>query len=290
MRVATHSGPFHADEVFACALLRVFLGEDVELLRTRDPLLVAQADVAIDVGGEYDPSRRRFDHHQRSYLGSLSSAGMVLSWLEHTGKLSTHLAAQLRADWVEYIDAVDTGRRSPGGGVPCISVIVGVLAEQAHSPADFDLRFLEAVGMCEGVLRGLCAMEHRSQEASGAVARAMRQAEATGCRVLVFDRHYKWKRAYFEQGGAHHPSDYVLFPDDDGSWRLLGIPGETSGFALKRPLPAQWAGLVDDELSRAVGVADAKFCHKNRFLAVFGSEAAARAAIRRWGLDQAAPG
>jgi uncharacterized UPF0160 family protein len=286
MRAVTHSGPFHADEVFAYALLRVFLGEELELLRTRDAALIAGADVAIDVGGEYDPERRRFDHHQRAYQGPLSSAGMVLNWLEDTGKLPARLAAQLRADWVDYIDAVDNGRRSPGGGVPCISLIVAILAEQAHSPADFDARFLEAAALCEGVLRGLCTMEHRNQEASSAVAAAMRNAEATGSRVLVFDRHYKWKRAYFEQGGGHHASDYVLFPDDDGGWRLLGIPDEAGGFGLKRPLPAEWAGLVDDELSNVVGVAGAKFCHKNRFLAVFASETAARAAILKWNLDR----
>ena len=287
MRVVTHSGPFHADEVFAYALLRVFLGEELELLRTRDAALIARADIAIDVGGEYDPPRRRFDHHQRAYHGPLSSAGMVLSWLEHAGKLSVRLAAQVRADWVDYIDAVDNGRRSPGGGVPCLSLIVATLAEQAHSPADFDARFLEAAAMCEGVLRGLVAMEHRSEEASSAVLAAMRNAEATGSRVLVFDRHYKWKRAYFEHGGGHHASDYVLFPDDDGGWRLLGIPDEAGSFGLKRPLPAEWAGLVDDELASVVGVAGAKFCHKNRFLAVFASEAAASAAIRKWNLDRA---
>ena len=290
MHVVTHSGPFHADEVFAYALLRVFSGAEVSLSRTRDPALIAQADVAIDVGGEYDPARGRFDHHQRSYQGALSSAGMVLSWLEHTGKLSAHLAGQLRADWVEYIDAVDTGRRSPGGGVPCISAIVSVLAEQACSPADFDARFLDAVAMCEGVLRGLLTIDQRNREASAAVAAAMQHAEATGSRVLVFDRHYKWKRAYFEHGGAHHPSDYVLFPDEAGSFRLLGIPDAAGGMGLKRPLPAEWAGLVDDELSRAVGVEGAKFCHKNRFIAVFASEAAARAAITEWGLDSGGEG
>jgi uncharacterized UPF0160 family protein len=289
MRVATHSGPFHADEVFAYALLRVFLGEEVELLRTRDPVLLAQAGIAIDAGGEYDPPRRRFDHHQRSYHGPLSSAGMVLNWLEDAGKLPPRLAAQLREDWVDYIDAVDNGRRSPGGGVPCISAIVAAISEQAHSPADFDARFLEAAEMCEGVLRGLCTMDQRNQEARSAVAAAMRQAEATGSRVLVFERHYKWKRAYFEHGGAHHPSDYVLFPDDEGGWRLLGIPDDSGGFGLKRPLPAEWAGLVDDDLSRVVGVAGAKFCHKNRFVAVFASEQAARAAITQWGLDRGAP-
>jgi uncharacterized UPF0160 family protein len=285
-QVATHSGPFHADEVFAYALLRVFLGEELTLVRTRDLALIAQADVAIDVGGEYDPERRRFDHHQRSYDGPLSSAGMVLSWLEHSGKVPVSLAAQLRIDWVDYIDAVDNGRRSPGGGVPCISMIVAVLAEQAGSPAEFDARFLDAVAMCEGVLRGLLATENRNRVASAAVASAMREAQAAGSRVIAFDRHYKWKRAYFEHGGAHHPSDYVLFPDDDGSWRLLGIPDEAGSFGLKRPLPAEWAGLVDDELSRVVGVPGAKFCHKNRFIASFVSEAAARAAAVEWGLDR----
>lgn len=287
MRVATHSGPFHADEVFAYALLRVFLDEKLDLVRTRDLRQITEADVAIDVGGEYDAARRRFDHHQRSYQGPLSSAGMVLRWLEQTGKVSAHLAAQLRRDWVEYIDDVDCGRRSTTPGLPCISTIVAALAEQAHSPAYFDKHFLEAAALCEGVLRGLLAAEHATQEATSAVVAAMRQAQAAGSRVLVFDRHYKWKRAYFEHGGGHHPSDYVLFPDDEGGWRLLGIPDDTHGYGVKRPLPEQWAGRVDDELSQVVGVDGAKFCHKNRFLAVFASEAAARAAIRQWGLDHA---
>lgn len=285
MRVVTHSGPFHADEVFACALLRVFLGEDIELTRTRDAALISQADIAIDVGGEYDPARGRFDHHQRSYAGSLSSAGMVLHWLEGAGKLSASLAAQLRGDWVDYIDAVDTGKRSPGGGVPCISLIVAVLGEQASSSAELDARFLEAVALCEGLLRGLATREERQREASLTVSAAMQHAVQSGSRVLVFERHCKWKRAYFEQGGADHPSDYVLFPDEDGSWRLIGIPKDAASFDLKRPLPAEWAGLVDDELSRVVGVQGARFCHKNRFIAAFESEASARGAIAAWGLE-----
>ena len=114
----------------------------------------------------------------------------------------------------------------------------------------------------------------------------MRRAEAAGSRVVVFDRHHKWKRAYFEHGGAHHPSDYVLFPDEEGSWRLLGIPADDGDSRLKRPLPREWAGLVGDELSIVVGVPGAQFCHKSRFVAVFATEASARAAIARWRLDQ----
>lgn len=34
------------------------------LVRTRDPAKLANCDVIVDVGGEYDPTRHRYDHHQ----------------------------------------------------------------------------------------------------------------------------------------------------------------------------------------------------------------------------------
>ena len=55
MIVATHNGPFHADDVLAWALLRQFMEEDLELIRTRDANRLNEADIVIDVGGEYDP-------------------------------------------------------------------------------------------------------------------------------------------------------------------------------------------------------------------------------------------
>lgn len=39
--------------------------KDAEIVRTREPQLLAQCDVVVDVGGEYDPQRHRYDHHQR---------------------------------------------------------------------------------------------------------------------------------------------------------------------------------------------------------------------------------
>ncbi len=283
MLVATHSGPFHCDDVFACALLRTFLEPELRCIRTRDLQKIAAADIAIDVGGQYDPARGRFDHHQREYDGPLSSAGMVLQWLSDEGKVSAALADTLRVQWVTYIDAVDNGARQPDEDVPCLPTVIGAICEQARSPEEFDARYAEAVQMCVAMLTGLRQAEERTEAARAAVASAMAKAVADGTRVMIFDQHYKWKRAYFEQGGADHPTDYTLFPDGD-SWRILAIPPEQESFDNKRPLPAQWAGLVDEELSRVIGVEGARFCHKNRFIAVFATRAAAEAAIDKWGL------
>ncbi|KTG35833.1 hypothetical protein cypCar_00047083 [Cyprinus carpio] len=66
MKIGTHNGTFHCDEVLACFLLRQLPEyKDAEILRSRDASLLKQCDVVVDVGGEYDPSQQRYDHHQR---------------------------------------------------------------------------------------------------------------------------------------------------------------------------------------------------------------------------------
>jgi hypothetical protein len=55
------------------------------LVRTRDPSILATCDIVVDVGGEYIPSKHRYDHHQRGFnevFGhgfntKLSSAGLI---------------------------------------------------------------------------------------------------------------------------------------------------------------------------------------------------------------------
>ncbi|NWV34621.1 MYG1 protein, partial [Grantiella picta] len=107
--------------------------QDAEIVRTRDPQLLAQCDVLVDVGGEYDPRRHRYDHHQRSFrvsMGSLrpdkpwstrlSSAGLVyghfgpeilaglLGQPEDAPEVTT-LFDKLYENFVEEIDAIDNG-------------------------------------------------------------------------------------------------------------------------------------------------------------------------------------
>ena len=53
-------------------------------------------------------------------------------------------------------------------------------------------------------------------------------------------------------------------------------------------MPAEWAGLSDDALQDVVGVVGARFCHKNRFIAVFDTRAGAVEALEKWGLLSAA--
>ncbi|KAI1332650.1 putative UPF0160 protein C27H6.8 [Xylariaceae sp. FL0255] len=84
--IGTHNGHFHADEALAVHMLRRLApySNSSRLIRTRDPSLLATCHTVVDVGGEYDASRQRYDHHQRGFTTTfpgrptkLSSAGLV---------------------------------------------------------------------------------------------------------------------------------------------------------------------------------------------------------------------
>jgi len=76
----------HADESLAIFLLKLLPRYSAaELVRSRNPEDWAKATVVVDVGGEYDAEKLRFDHHQRGFTEvfgngfktKLSSAGLV---------------------------------------------------------------------------------------------------------------------------------------------------------------------------------------------------------------------
>lgn len=70
-------------KIFSAPLIRIMCIAD--LVRTRDPAVLATCSVVVDVGGIYDESKQRFDHHQRGFtevfghgfVTKLSSAGLV---------------------------------------------------------------------------------------------------------------------------------------------------------------------------------------------------------------------
>lgn len=282
--VATHDGPFHADDVMACALIRTFHDPDARVVRTRDPARIDAADLVVDVGGVYDPARGRFDHHQQSYEGPLSAAGMVLAWLADTRAIDAELAVVLRDRAMTYLDDVDNGRVAPNHAVPCFPRIVDALNQPARTHAEFDAAFAGAVGFAQAWLAGWVAEHDRVLEARAKVRAAMDAAVARGSAVIELDEYLPWKPVYFENGGEDHPTRFVLHPGTDGSWRVVAIPPRLGDFGQKVPLPEAWAGLTDGELEAVTGVPGSVFCHKNRFIAVFRSKDGALEALRRHGL------
>ncbi|XP_047510826.1 MYG1 exonuclease [Pieris napi] len=74
MKVGTHDGVFHCDEVLACYMLKLLPEySDAEIVRTRDLEKLKTCDIVVDVGAEFDHERKRYDHHQREFKETLST-------------------------------------------------------------------------------------------------------------------------------------------------------------------------------------------------------------------------
>lgn len=60
LKIGTHNGPFHCDEVLAVAMLKLLPEhEKASVVRTRDEALLAECDIVVDVGGVFDDGKKR---------------------------------------------------------------------------------------------------------------------------------------------------------------------------------------------------------------------------------------
>lgn len=79
LKIATHNDIFHADEVTAIALLKLFRDDTISVTRVRhDTKDFSSFDMVIDIGKKLD-GKKYFDHHQ--YKGGKSSAGLIWEYL-----------------------------------------------------------------------------------------------------------------------------------------------------------------------------------------------------------------
>jgi uncharacterized UPF0160 family protein len=269
--VGTHDGSFHADEVTACALLIVFgLADKDKIIRTRDLQLLTDCEYVCDVGGIYDPARKRFDHHQSEYTGDLSSAGMVLLYLKDQGIVDEAIYDFFNRSLIWGVDAHDNGRTSLEVGTCTFSHVISNFVPVAYDalPEEQTKAFFQALNFVEGHLRRLLERYRYIQSAREKVAVCMRKKE----KVLFFDEPLPWMESFFELGGEVHPALFVIMPSGD-HWKLRGIPPTLEErMKVRMPLPQEWAGLLDNDLKRVSGIAGAIFCHKGRFISVWESK------------------
>ena len=273
--MATHPGNFHADDVFAIAVIGLVADGPLEILRTRDEALHAAADVRVDVGGRSDPATGDFDHHQKGGAGErpngIRYASFGLAWRAYGERLagSADAAAAIDERLVQGVDANDTGQtitESLVAGVRPMTVS-GVIAamnpawDESLTSAEEDARFGAAVALATRILEGELAGSAAFRRAHDLVHAAIGRADDP--RIIELDRNMPWREAVVTTAPD---ALFVVYPKTDG-WGMQAVPKALGAFDNRKDLPAQWAGLTGDELAAVTGVEGAIFCHTARFYA-----------------------
>ena len=274
MQIATHPGNFHADDVFAVAVLGLVHGE-LDVIRTRDGAALAAADVRVDIGGRSDPATGDFDHHQRGGAGERANgiryASFGLVWRAFGAQLAggDHAAAAIDERLVQGVDANDTGQNLStalfaGIRPMTVSGVIGALNpawDEELSAAEEDERFAEAVARATGILERELAGARAYQRGLEIVRAAV--ARASDPRLIELDRKAPWHETVV----ATAPEAlYVIYPKSDG-WGMQAVPKTLGSFENRKDLPEPWGGHSDAELAQITGVPDAMFAHTKRFYA-----------------------
>ncbi|KAL1824001.1 hypothetical protein ACET3Z_010779 [Daucus carota] len=304
-QVGTHNGTFHCDEAVACFILRLTHNfASANIVRTRDPQVLASLDAVVDVGGVYDPSKDRFDHHQKGfsevfghagYSTKLSSAGLVYKHygLEiiakeiqlnkgHPDVFKLYLAVY--KSFIEAIDAIDNGVSQYCVDIPpnyvnntSLSSRIGRLNLDWTDP-DQSIEKENDAFQRAMVLAGNEFIESIHFHAkSWLPARsivvdclaARKNVDCSG-EIILLPRICPWKLHIFEleEEMKIDPSiKYVIYQDDrSDNWRVQAVAVSPDKYQSRKPLLSQWRGLTGEELSEVAAIPGCVFVHMSGFI------------------------
>jgi len=268
LKVVTHNGIFHADDVFSIATLKQVF-PSLQLVRTRDSDILGQADIVVDVGGQYDSDKGRFDHHQRGGAGErengipYSSFGLI--WKKYGLQIcdsQQDVADAVDAGLVSTIDAIDCGHVEGVAEGISLSQTISMFNPTWEEDDDIDKCFDEAVAFASRILERFVASAIGGVKAKEIVAKAIEKAQDP--RVIVLDKFTPWKRTVH---ALSKDALFMVYPSQTGQWRIQTVPVEPGSFENKKSLPASWGGLSENELRDLTGIDDAMFCHNGLFIA-----------------------
>ncbi|TSC68324.1 MAG: metal-dependent protein hydrolase [Parcubacteria group bacterium Gr01-1014_72] len=285
--IVTHSGNFHPDDIFAVAVLRRLYAGGANVLRSRELSVIASADFAVDVGSEYDPARRRFDHHQEGGAGvranGIPYASFGLVWKAFGSELcggDGGVAREIEERLVLPIDAHDNGitlvELTHLGVYPYLfqDIVQAFRPTWKEDPHGRDKTFFRLVDLAGEILEREIIHAASRSEGERFVREAYERAEDKRSIVLTAD--YPWE----EFLSSRLEPLFVVSPErGTENWQVNAVRTAPNSFESRQLFPVTWAGKRDHELALASGVPDALFCHNKRFFAVARSREGALALV-----------
>lgn len=273
--LVTHSGKFHADEVFATVILEKLL-EDVKVCRTfKVPENLESNVIVYDVGGG------ELDHHQKGGNGSRENgvpyAACGLVWQKYGHKVLEKMGTEgqvidLVLNWVDRdliqgIDAIDNGKM-PKAEYPCQAMTISMVIANFNVPWDSeeeaDEAFLKASELASVVFDNTVKQEISKAKAKEIVEKAIGESQD---HIMVLERFAPWQEYIFS---SENPKAmdvwFVVFPSNRGGYNFQCVPTSLGSFGQRKAVPASWKGIKEEKLQEETGVADATFCHPAGFI------------------------
>ena len=248
----THSGKFHADDVFSSALL-LYLNPEITITRGNK--------VPEDFDGiVFDIGRGKYDHHQKDSRireNGIPYASFGLLW-EDLGCeiLGDELAEKFDEAFVQPLDNNDnTGEKNE------LASLIGSFNPSWDENGGTDEAYFRAVSVAGMILENKFARYLGNERADKRIEEVLETRDQTGdSRILVLPEFIPCQKRLSETEVA-----FVIFPSNRGGYCIQPQKKEYS-LNYKCSFPSEWLGLENEELQKETGLSSATFCHKGGFL------------------------
>ncbi|HMP67541.1 MAG TPA: MYG1 family protein [Candidatus Paceibacterota bacterium] len=276
-KILTHNGRFHADDCFSIAAFQIYfekIGEPIEIIRSRDELLIKSADIVVDTGGIYDPETNRFDHHQEGGAGNrengvpYSAFGLV--WKNYGEKIcdSKEVADLIDAEMIQSVDSVDNGYEAFESlkGVrnftfdDFLKLLNPIRTEKADDDDESMDFFMDAVSVARKFLERIIKKTKLTIQDTHEVEKIYN--ETTDKRIIVLDKPLSWPNFLCKKPEPL----YVVHPKYGSDYAVRAVPVVPNSLTMRKPFPENWRGKRGQEMAKASGVKTANFCHLRGFL------------------------
>ena len=261
----THSGKFHADDVFSSALL-LYLNPEITITRG------SKVPEGYD-GIVFDIGRGEYDHHQKDSRireNGVPYASFGLLWEQlGAGILGEELAQTFDEAFVQPLDNNDnTGEKNE------LATLIGNFNPTWDAAGSSDDAFFRAVGVAGMILEnkferylGNERADKRIEEVLEAQQKALEAGEKPEdeAKILVLPEFIPCQKRLSETDIA-----FVVFPSNRGGYCIQPQKKEYS-MNYKCSFPSSWLGLEGEELASVTGLESAIFCHKGGFLMTCGT-------------------
>lgn len=302
LNLFTHNGLFHADDVFATAMLSL-MAHHIQVTRGGDEEVPSDREnwIIFDIGGgeldHHSPECKEANGTHANTNIPYASCGLV--WRKYYKEILKaedcpesyveKVYTKLETSLILGIDAADNGfdpladvlktypnlseeQKTSLINVSKTSYTISALIKDFNpsweSDRDSYEAFMDAVAFAKDILLNrldsiMDALDGRDY--------ILQHIDFSADHLMILDQFAPWQGVVTSQSRSNPKAQdlwYVISPALRGGWNIqcvLDNPAERTSY--RHSLPESWYGLRGEELQSVSGVADARFCHPSGFLA-----------------------
>lgn len=261
----THGGIFHADEVFATALMRM-INPNFKVQRVFN--VPNNADVLV-----YDIGRGKYDHHEKDEDKERRENGIPYASF---GKLWRDIAPEIFGDdiykavdasLVQGIDAVDNGVKDTHNEISSLIHDFNPMWNETWTTPE--VQFQKSVELAYQILWRKIQGAMSVLEAKDKVQKAL-DSRVGDKKIMVLNEYVP----YYDYINEEKELLYVVYPSIRGGWNVQTVPTTPGGRIAKMDVPEIWKGYdmkvqLKETYHYNAPLDGMTFCHSSGFVTAF---------------------